>query len=197
VDGPYGESLDVEAHEELLLLAGGVGFTPVHSILRAVRARMLTGQKCCRRVHVMLAVQTRAALDPFLHTLQDVAADDFDGRCVLSVFVDNEPTPSSSKGGAPLFKLNKTCTDDNAAASVGAVGNGNGNGDGDKTAYFEYKGVPFQVGRLNPVPFIKELAAKQGGGGHVFVCGPPGLAATADLACLQSGVSFHKEVFAF
>ena len=32
---------------------------------------------------------------------------------------------------------------------------------------------------------------------HVFVCGPPGLTAMADLACLKKGISFHKEVFAF
>lgn len=32
---------------------------------------------------------------------------------------------------------------------------------------------------------------------HVFVCGPPGLAAAADTKCLENGVSFHKEVFAF
>lgn len=31
----------------------------------------------------------------------------------------------------------------------------------------------------------------------VFVCGPPGLAAIADLACLKNKVSFHKEVFAY
>jgi NAD(P)H-flavin reductase len=37
VDGPYGAWLDVDAHDELLLLAGGIGFTPIHSIVRQVR----------------------------------------------------------------------------------------------------------------------------------------------------------------
>jgi hypothetical protein len=36
VDGPYGEFLDVDKYDELLLLAGGIGFTPIHSILRQV-----------------------------------------------------------------------------------------------------------------------------------------------------------------
>lgn len=39
----------------------------------------------------MLAVQSRAALDPFLDTLQEVAQNDMDGRCQVSIFVDNEP----------------------------------------------------------------------------------------------------------
>jgi hypothetical protein len=87
---------------------------------------------------------------------------------VLSIFVDNEP-------GLPPLSLDPH----------------------DKRSK-EYKGVPFQVGRLNPVPAITELANRKSMyRGHVFVCGPPGLAATADLACLQNGLSFHKEVFAF
>jgi len=36
VDGPYGAYLDVDEYDELLLLAGGIGFTPIHSILRQV-----------------------------------------------------------------------------------------------------------------------------------------------------------------
>ena len=32
---------------------------------------------------------------------------------------------------------------------------------------------------------------------HVFVCGPPGLAAACSSACLDRGVDFHSEIFAF
>ena len=54
------------------------------------------------------------------------------------------------------------------------------------------------MGKLNPVPEIRTLGKhKDVYSAHVFVCGPPGLAATADAACLEHGVSFHKEVFAF
>ena len=55
-----------------------------------------------------------------------------------------------------------------------------------------------QVGKMNPVPEIRALGKrKDSSSAHVFVCGPPGLAAAADAACLAHGVSFHKEVFAF
>jgi hypothetical protein len=64
--------------------------------------------------------------------------------------------------------------------------------------FLHTQGVPFVVGKLNPVPFVRELGAKRlVFSSHVFVCGPPGLAATADAACLEHGVSSHKEVFAF
>jgi hypothetical protein len=39
-------------------------------LLSQVRSRMLVGGCGCRRVHVMLAVQRRSNLDPFLDTLQ-------------------------------------------------------------------------------------------------------------------------------
>jgi len=52
---------------------------------------MMSGSCRCQRVHVMLAVQARQALDPFLDTLKEVTDDDMDGRCSVTVFVDNEP----------------------------------------------------------------------------------------------------------
>jgi NAD(P)H-flavin reductase len=165
VDGPYGAFLDVDEYDELLLLAGGIGFTPIHSILRQLRWKMRSGSCGCQRAHVMLAVQSRRALDPFLDTLKEAAEDDLDGRCTISVFVDNEP-------GFVVDDL--------------------------EDSDLQYHGVPFKMGRLNPVPAIRELSYSRGfHSSHVFVCGPPGLAATADLACLKYDISFHKEVFSF
>ena len=154
----------------------------MHSIFREVRAAMSRGE-CpnLRRCEVLLVVQKRQHLDPFLNTLVSATENDLGGRTAVSVFVDSE------RGAA-----------------------GGGGGDCNNA----YRGVPFRVGRANSVSAIKRLgeaarraeaeAAESGASSsslllspHVFVCGPPGLAATADTACLKEGVDFHKEVFAF
>jgi len=47
-----------------------IAFPFVFPFYLQVRSRMLVGGCGCRRVHVMLAVQRRSNLDPFLGTLQ-------------------------------------------------------------------------------------------------------------------------------
>lgn len=63
----------------------------------------------------------------------------------------------------------------------------------------DHHGVPVVGGRPNIAEEVNNLSddVARGLRPHVFVCGPPGLAAMADLACLKNGISFHKEVFAF
>jgi NAD(P)H-flavin reductase len=160
VDAPYGQCLDLDAHDELLLVAGGIGFTPVNSIVRELRERMARGKCSDLRVHVMLAVHHKAALVPFLATLEDMAKDDFDGRCQLSIFV-------TEKEGLTVTET---------------------------SGHFET--VPYTVGRLEVTEAVAALAARSNNG-LVFVCGPQGLAAAADRACLHHKVQFHREVFSF
>jgi len=45
VDGPYGACVDVDYHDDLLLLAGGIGFTPIHSIVRQVTEEQMEEKK--------------------------------------------------------------------------------------------------------------------------------------------------------
>ena len=77
-----------------------------------------------RRCEVLLVVQKRQHLDPFLNTLVSATENDLGGRTAVSVFVDSE------RGAA-----------------------GGGGGDCNNA----YRGVPFRVGRANPVSAIKRL----------------------------------------
>ena len=64
------------------------------------------------------------------------------------------------------------------------------------SAEYVRAGVPFAHGRPDCAAAIKAVAAA-GAHPHVFVCGPPGLAAACAGACREHGVDFHSEVFAF
>ena len=58
-----------------------------------------------------------------------------------------------------------------------------------------HRGVPFAHCRPDCPGFIRDVTGAAHA--HVFVCGPPGLAAACSDACLKHGVDFHSEVFAF
>ena len=60
-----------------------------------------------------------------------------------------------------------------------------------------HKGIPFAHGRPDCVRAIDDVARGGAARPHVFVCGPPGLSAAGSAACLDRGVDFHSEVFAF
>ena len=57
--------------------------------------------------------------------------------------------------------------------------------------------LPFAHGRPDCVRAIDDVARGGAARPHVFVCGPPGLSAACSAACLDRGVDFHSEVFAF
>ena len=60
VDGPYGSAGDLYACRELVLVAGGIGITPIHSVLSALLSAAAAGALRARplsRVHVVWVVR--------------------------------------------------------------------------------------------------------------------------------------------
>jgi ferredoxin-NADP reductase len=163
VDGPYGEFVDPANFDTILLIAGGIGVTPIHSIFRELRMQMMKGN-CAHlaRVHMLWVVQKRDDLTPFFDTLADATNEPLDGKLKVDIYADKDSDIEPGK-------------------------------------IFDHHGVKVVGGRPNVGEEINNLSDDVAAGlrPHVFVCGPPGLAAVADLACLKNGISFHKEVFAF
>ncbi len=244
VDGPYGEWLDSGTFDSLLLVAGGIGVTPIHSIFRELKFQMARGRcRHVRKVHLVWTVQRRSFIAPFAATIYDAQADDLGGRLVTSVYCDADPGVPRGEEGVYAFRdypqtaqttqqeqqqggkfedhdaydekfrrHHNQGSDGVEAAAAAAANNGGSGGSKDPAASSSSptKEVRVLGGRADVAALVAALrrddeaaaaaaAARQRPhlGPHVFVCGPPGLAAAADLACLKHSVSFHKEVFAF
>ena len=191
VDGPHGAAFDERAHDDILLVAGGIGVTPCHAIFRELYRRAaddadgaldpeadgaprgsaassggrrdgsLVKPDGPGRVTLLWVVRDRSVLELFAPTLRAAANDDLGGRFCLKLFVDSER-------GRDHW----------------------GSGDA-------HKGIPFAHGRPDCVRAIDDVARGGAARPHVFVCGPPGLSAACSAACLDRGVDFHSEVFAF
>jgi len=54
VDGPYGPPLDPSSHVAMMLLAGGIGITPMHSTFRMLSQLAIQGQLPSTLKHVRL-----------------------------------------------------------------------------------------------------------------------------------------------
>ena len=90
VDGPYGEHLDPTDFDTILLVAGGIGVTPIHSIFRELRNRLIKGSCDLKRVHLLWVVQKCDDTAPFWDTLMDAQNKPLDGRLRVSVYVDKD-----------------------------------------------------------------------------------------------------------
>jgi len=76
VDGPYGMPFDINKHSHVLLLGGGIGITPLHSILRTIlllRDSNQLGEACVlQKVTLMWAVPNPELTSLFEHTFAKI-----------------------------------------------------------------------------------------------------------------------------
>ena len=77
VDGPLGHvNLDLTHYDHVVVVAGGIGITPMLSIVHDLAGRMKGGMlRSLRVVHVVWAVRQQAVLDVFLPELAQLGTD--------------------------------------------------------------------------------------------------------------------------
>lgn len=92
IDGPYGKPPQFEEFDDVLLVAGGIGITPCHAILRDLYLRRCeekvkppeaAAARLPSRVHLIWSVRHRGMACLFTETWKLVNDDSFDGnfRC--------------------------------------------------------------------------------------------------------------------
>ena len=177
IDGPYGRPIDYWAYKVLVLVAGGIGVTPMHSILADVYTRTLAaghgglgagkagssssqpiGNGPPRDVRFLWGVRQPEALNMFADTFAAI----------------EERNPRDT------IKLRLHASRARAARPAGP-------------------GVafPFAKGRVDVREELKSvLATARPHEVAVLVCGPPVLVNDVSKAALKLGIAFHTETFA-
>lgn len=103
IDGPYGEWFDHSKFDRVLLVAGGIGVTPVHSIFRELWHLTGSGHCRCQCVNLVWSVRNPAAIDPFLATLQEIRDNSRDGRFTFSLHVTAADGDRNEYQGLPIM----------------------------------------------------------------------------------------------
>lgn len=175
VDGPYGLPQEFHRYKHVVLVAGGIGVTPVHSILRQLLALHVSGVNANGevdggddiplKVHLVWSAREAATLDLFESTLSQM------NRVDVDVFT------------RALFVTRHT----EAAHRTEGVTD---------------KGLGFQVGRPSIGEEVTRALLNRNVGLSndcddtlVFACGPQALVDDASAVAGQYNCAFHAESF--
>ena len=179
VEGPYG-NIGAEIGSHVVLVAGGIGITPVHSIFRELFLQSQSSSALSttsssssssgdnRTVHLIWTAKTYAELDLFSHTLYDALQTDVDG---LST-------------GSTKFQVSLFVTRESGSTTV------NENREGITMAQRWVREVAHR-GRPDMESFINTDVTS------VLACGPSQLISDASELALQCNAVFHSETFYF
>ena len=194
VDGPYGIPFNYKEHSSILLVGGGIGITPLHSILRSLvllhgssssKATGIPG--ILRRVRLVWGVRDIEMIDMFRDTFEKVlrcqdddkkgAADATTVKFEISIHCSNRlttttatATTDSIESGKVPIGINTTTTTSSTRSTIATV---HGRMQLDKEV-LRLVGDPHAV---------------------VFVCGPEAMVKEAGDLTSTHNIQFHAETF--
>jgi ferredoxin-NADP reductase len=213
LDGPYGRAGHYYERETLLLVAGGIGFTPFHSLLLDLQERALSGAGAIgkvARVVVVWVVREPAVAAAFASTLTSLLADNPDGLFDVTVYCTGaggggggggkvvQPRDLEEEDQDTLSPVDAGWTD---VASSSAVLAALQPGRPDLGRIFA--DIAQEVRRRG----ARKGASKAGAGGEeaedisdlvtAMVCGPERMIAEVSGLALEHRMDFHSETFHF
>jgi len=105
VDGPYGNTIfETTRYDTVVLVAGGIGITPLHGVLRFLHQLAVAGVGPVRRVHLVWSVRNPALFRSIEETLRAVVENSMGGRFGFALFATrssaNSAVGRSGGGGA-------------------------------------------------------------------------------------------------
>ena len=182
IDGPYGLPIRHQQYKNVILFAGGIGVTPIHSTFRSLYHAAERGECSCESVHL---AWTARYTDIFLvgkDILLKALANPNPGGAGTTTFtfecVVNDPmhthdtTPYVSSNEVPY-------TISGGYMNTGAI----------------IDAIVTPPSTTAPGSVQAKLA-RDGAETLVFVCGPPGLSGAAEGAAFDRSLDFHAESFA-
>jgi len=208
IDGPYGRTGHYYERETLILIAGGIGITPIHSIIADLHNRLTNPDAygsigAVKHVHVVWVVREARLLHIFANTLADILRNNPDSVFSLHLHCTESAGPGGSVAisGGPGYASDGLTIEPSTAgfcdpSSASIVDRARAGGRPDLPKLFTHVAAEAQ----------KDHAARIAGGGGAFspaaavtvmVCGPERLIDQASDLSFAHGFDFHSEVFHF
>jgi len=188
IDGPYGRSGHFTDYERLVLVAGGIGITPLHCVLMQIHAISKENPQLCgqlKHVDMVWVVRSPEVIEPFAPTL-------------LSTLIK---TPQSTI----VFSLHIYCTGTSRGAQSDMkqsllLNESKSNGHNPRKSSAPYaqdsvigRYVRHEKPRLESVFELFKQTDKTG----VMVCGPESMITDVSDICFKYQHDFHTETFLF
>ena len=184
VDGPYGSPGDLTAFKELILIAGGIGVTPIHSVLSSLMATAQLGAlegRPLSRVRTIWTVRTPEELDLFADTLF-AAARVPEGKGVVFSFAFFVTRATGTPERGSVAHAQALVNEGLEQAPVWAA-----------PAASRWVRAHMKPGR----PVLSAELQDVGDEAVIFACGPTPMTAAASALAFEKQASFHSEVFHF
>jgi len=178
VEGPYGAPIDAKHYRSILMVAGGIGITPVVSQFRALRWQKQLGLlPDLKRVRLVWSAREAATMDLFLDDLVPFEmAEDFElcnqNQDALAFSVSLWLTgQQGGQNAEALLPLQEPSPSSSSVASFG------------------------RPDLLSEFKALVQGAGSVGEDTLAFVCGPRGMINEVERLSVEAGVEFHAETF--
>jgi len=202
VDGPYGVPVDLESYQKLVLVAGGIGITCLHSVFRGLykfaQAKLMspiidTSSPIISRlqVHLVWVVRDSGMLSLFQSTWSEVARDSLNAAFTYSFYVtqtqnaDPEPTAANSSSSSSSSSSDRSRSTSSSSRSPFIFGR--------RPDLLEECVLMFPEHQDQSEMGVAARETREGC--LVYACGPQGLMEAAHSAASTLGVEFKQQNF--
>jgi len=188
VDGPYGYPPSYLDYEVLILVAGGIGITPVHSILMDLYQRHIMDTKNTmklRKIYFYWCVRKTETIDMLYDSMKTIIDNTLGDKFITKLFVtqpDKEKSEVVDDEGKDKLPLD---SEDKEKKNIVKVIN---------------RRIPFKNGRPNIDKEFSEIATTHTSSINrhavlAFVCGPENLVDSVALETYKRNIIYHSETF--
>lgn len=185
LSGPYGRfSVRMEDYNEVWLVAGGIGITPMISTALHLENVMETNYPSLKKVHLVWSVRSSEELSWFDEELARLAKAQANYKIQLHLYVTRYSKMKRNDS------MNVAYNAESGIEMTGVVSAGS-------NPMVSGRGVQHEFERDKRPNYASLFEKSVGSRVAVMACGPPPLVASVESCAAAKGFHFHKETFLF
>jgi predicted ferric reductase len=185
LSGPYGRfSVRMEDYNEVWLVAGGIGITPMISTALHLENVMETNYTNLKKVHLVWSVRSPDELSWFDEELARLAKAQSNYKIQLHLYVTRYSKMKRNDS------MNVAYNAESGIEMTGVVS-------GSNNPMVSGKGIQHEFERDKRPDYASLFKTSVGSRVAVMACGPPPLVVSVESCAAAKGFHFHKETFLF